>query len=471
MKPPRAKIPNLYWEFVGPEGAKVLLGRWKPGPSLRKRGFKNVAFWNDGPAFTADDCRAVGFETLLPLRHRLAGAPRPVPMEPSAAVRLARRMNALAREMARESAAEERKCAPRIHIADAPLSALAAEYRASDQFKALRPKTRESYASHLRALEATFGPEPPLAITAETILAHHGKAREKRGRTAANMDLQVLRVALNWAKKRDKWRALTPDRDQYTQLGVGGGAARLRVALPAEIDALMRAFDDPAAIYAAAQTPLGDRILRAAPEGGDAMMLMLYTAARVNDALSMRAEAFNGETIIYQPSKSLRKGEPGKILEIKVVAPLAARLADAARRRRAIFGAGDPAWPEIVIDAREKRPFWREEKSGVRRHKPFNALWRERAALAALIEPSIAGAGTDRLGRPLLALNAQDMRDTAVTRLVEADCTIFEISSWHGSDPKVILSLVRNYIEIGPARAAEAGAKLMASLERQGVAI
>ncbi|MEL7488922.1 MAG: hypothetical protein AAGJ87_17125, partial [Pseudomonadota bacterium] len=235
------------------------------------------------------------------------------------------------------------------------------------------------------------------------------------------------------------------------------------VGLAEELDALLVAFDDPAAIYAACETPRADRTAAPRPSGGDALMLLLWTAARVNDALSFTERAYNGETLIYRQTKTRR------VVEVPVLGPLADRLPAMQRRRRAQWG--DAAPDELVVNEDDGAPYWRLTAKGVRYHRPFNDLWRERRTLAGLIAPSLVGDGVDRLGDPLPAFNAQDCRDTAVTRLMEAGCDIFQIASWHGSDPKDILDLVKHYIAIGPDKAREAGDKLIAHARENGISV
>lgn len=467
MKRPRSKIPNLHARLVGPPDCKVTLWRWAPGPSMRARGFRAIDLWADGPAYTKGDCESVGFSEALPLRHRLKGSKNPKPMSFNEAKTLARRMNALAHDSAAPAAPTPR----RIVCAAAPLRALFTDFMASDDWNALRPKTRKSYQSHIGILNAIHGDNTPLSLTAQLIKDHYTERARASGPSAANMDLVVLRRCLNWAQKRDRWRGLLPGREDYSNLRTPTPKGRLRVALPNELNLIQRAFDDPGALYDELGTQAGERILTPRPSAWDGAMLMLWTAARVNDALGFSCRASDGTTLVYVPSKSVRADTPqGKTLTIPIQPPLAARLGDAQRRRRAMLGANADTG-HIVINEDDRRPYVRVTAGGISGHKPYTDIWKPYMALAGQFEPSIIGKAKDRLDRQILPLNAQDFRDTAVTRLMMAKCTIFQIAAWHGSEPKVILDLVKHYIEIGPEQAEEAGEKLMTMMSEQGWAV
>ncbi len=79
-----------------------------------------------------------------------------------------------------------------------------------------------------------------------------------------------------------------------------------------------------------------------------------------------------------------------------------------------------------------------------------NWRWNAYRALAGLITPSLIGIGKDRHGNRNLDFRAQDCRDTAVTRLVNAGLTDMQVASWHGSSPTVIRTLAENYIDLSP---------------------
>ncbi len=458
MKAPKSRIDNLTARLVG-RGDKKVLWRWNPGPWLRKRGFKGIDLWADGPIMTADELSAYGFTP--PVNLRLKGLQ---PMSKSAAEETARRLNAFTTP----AGAAKPPARPR---PPKSINKVFDEYLESSDAKRISPKHLQTTTSHLKFLRATFGPFEPRALTTELILAHVEDAETARGEHAAYKDAQHLRTALNWAQKQERWRGHLPEREVYSELGLQKPGARLRVDFPGEIDAMMLAFDDPHKIYDQIGVPQADRVLLPRPSGGDAMIAQLWTAARVQDALRLIEHALYGEKVVYRPKKTQKKklGREQAPLTIPALPILKARLEDAIRRKRAIFN-GPSNHLEIIINEVERAPYWSvSEKTGVASHKPYNDLWRERRALAASIVPSLGGGELDRTGLPIPALNAQDCRDIAVSRLAAAGCTLWELCAWHGSDPQHMLKLAKHYIEIGGGLAADGGEKLMKMCRNKGI--
>ena len=69
----------------------------------------------------------------------------------------------------------------------------------------------------------------------------------------------------------------------------------------------------------------------------------------------------------------------------------------------------------------------------------------------------------------LLELHFSDLRDTAVTWLAQAGCTIPEICSYTGHALGSATAILRHYLELGEPIAREAARKQLAWLEREGV--
>lgn len=238
----KRKGHNLTDRLVGPPDDKQVLYRWNPGPWLRKKGFKAVDLWADGPAFTLEDCKARGFSDIVPLRHKGR-----TPLAPSAAIALAKDLNAVAGDdVADRKTDADAAPTPRIVRRLKTFAELRKDYLASDEFKALSAKTRASYAHHLDQISRVFGPEPPAAITAEIIGQWWRAERDRRGESAAHKDAATLKTILNWAQKRERWTGLIPHREAYSNMGFAKPKPRLRVGLAEELDALLVAFDDPA---------------------------------------------------------------------------------------------------------------------------------------------------------------------------------------------------------------------------------
>ncbi len=467
MSKPRSKTNNLTWSLKGPKDNKFWLGRWNPGPAIRAKGYKGVDLWADGIAYTLEECKDKGFNELVELNHRGSK-----PLAPSLAIQLAEQLNAIALATPTKTQAEEEKkpnttrsvvARPRVKT----MNDLFTDYLDSDEFKAKGPSTRQGYESSIKHLRIVYGPERPKHVTAELIEEVFRTDRDARGHTTAHYAYVVLRLVLNWGHTKNRWASYLPARDTFNQLGLPKPAGRIRVAFPAELNAMMRAFDDPASIYDELDLPQAERVLRPRRSGGDALIMMLWTACRVQTSLTMIEDAYENGTIVFRPTKTAKT--TGVILEIPVLGALKQRLPEMIRRKRAIFQDVAP-FRELIIDETLKKPYWRQsKKSGIRQHKRFNDLWRERRALAGRIEPRLIGATTDRLGDTVPELNAQDLRDTAITRLTNAGADLWQLCAWHGSNPEHMTQLAQHYIQIGESHAAQAGEKLVKMVNAQGI--
>lgn len=465
------KTPNLTLRIVG----GVHLYRWNPGPALRAGGFRGVDFWADGPALTLADWRALGFETAVDDALRLK-SPRGAPLPPKGAARLAAAMTAAARDVM------ERR---RHGAASGPAGKTASPSRAANRAtidrlirdfldakaKTLPVKTIVNYRSHLAPILKAWGDECPAVLTKEIILDIRDTLAG-RGDHAAYKAVKTLQTALIWAAGRDRWRGgVMPAPEAYLRLGLSKPAPRLRVATPEEIDALILAFTDPHVIYAMKNTPVAQRTLTPRPSLADALVAMLWTAARVGDALDLHDGHLRREGgrdwLLYRQAKTRA------LVSIPVVGALKDRLPDMMARRRIVWRMRDMTAPEshapLIVAEDDGLPYRRARPSGLVDHRPFNDLWLEYRAVAALIEPSLAGGGVDPLGEPWLDFRPQDCRDTACTRLLDAGADLAEIASWHGSSVENVIRLIRHYVAIAPKHAAAAGDKLEAFRKKVGI--
>lgn len=459
------KTPNLTARTVIAGGEEVVLYRWNPGPALRRAGFKGVDLWADGPAMTAAEIAAKGFDAArFSLRHR---GRRPMALGPAA--KLARQLTAAARGRTSEARNADASAPPIVRrralktadLIDDYLKALAAAVAAGET----APKTAANYRAYAKSVREWIGAEAPAALTKETATVWLRAVKAKRGEHAALKSGAMLTRIFKWAEARDKWASLLPlDPRAYREFGLTKPAARLRVALPEEVETLLMAFDNPAALYAASETPLGERTLTPAPSMGDALVAMLWSAARVGDALSFREAHFASGRLVYRQAKT------GRICNLPVIEALAARLP--AMRARAAATRKDGEGDALIVNEEDGLPYWRARaKTALRDHRPYNARWTAYRALAGKKTPSLIGEGENALGERWTAFNAQDCRDTAVSRLALATDSIVELASWHGSDPEEIARLARHYIAVDPAHATRAGEKLAALCRQMEIAV
>lgn len=463
------RVPNLTLRVIGAGDVARHLYRWNPGPALRRAGFRGADLWTGGPALTLAEWRALGFEAPAfdGLRQKIG---RAEPMGPAEAAKAAKAMTLAAREtIARRRAGE---ATPRhAHAVISPaarrltLAALVADFLAAKE-KTLPAKTIANYRSHLKPVLAAWGDEIPAVLTKDRLDDLHA-ALAPRGDHAAYKTVKTLQTALIWAAGRDRWRGgVMPLPENYLRLGLRKPAARLRIATAEEGDALLLAFDDPhgAASCALPQHRGEARALAAGLRPrrsmGDALVMMLWTCARVGDALSLAPDNLSarggGDWLTYRQAKT------GAAVTLPVVGALKDRLPDIIARRRVVARAHgrEAASADPLILSEETGEGYRSLRpSGIEDHRAFNDLWNAYRALAALAVPSLAD------------FRPQDGRDTAVTRLLDAGGSLAEIASWHGSSVEAVIGLQKHYMRIDPHHAARAGVALGDWAKREGVKV
>jgi integrase len=321
----------------------------------------------------------------------------------------------------RQAKAQGRRAPPRARGRLYLVEDLFDDFFASAHFeKTLAAASRRDYRGKARAL-AGFDPElyvsPAAAIDKPIVLGLHERLWRVKGLHMANGMIAVLRAAYSHAEARGKVGA-----NPCLKLRLQAPAGRVRVATPAEVAALMAAADDPAA---------DDRPL------GDAVLIALYTGQRQADVLELEARNEDKGSIRFVQAKT------GARVKVRALPQLMARLAEIRARR------ADRA-PQIVFNPRTGKAF----KADDFRHR-FVAL-RARAAQAC---PSLA------------TLRFQDLRDTAVTRLALAGCTIPEIAAVSGHSLETIHAVLKHYLELGEAHADAGIEKLTQWMEREGVKV
>lgn len=465
---------NLAFRVVGGEH----VARWNPGPRLRAGGFKAFDLWaapGDGMAIA--DWRALGFDRPLTdeVRRKPAEKARAKPMAAGRAILIAAMLTEEAKRILRDGRNPDREgdqrnnaspMRPKKQALD--LNALFDDFLAASAKKELAVKTLVNYRVSLNAVRQWIGAETPAIVTREFLEEAISDFIRAHGAHGGRRSMQTLQTALAWAAGREKWRAVMPPRDNYSNLQLAKPPQRLRVGLEGEMETLLLAFDDPARLYAELETPAAERILTPRPSLGDGLVLMLWTCARVNDALSMTDRTIEGgRSIVYQQQKT------GTVVNIPILGPLAERLPAMQRRRRAVWQARrlNHDLAELVISEQDGRPYWREKASGERYHRPYNDAWNAHRDLAARAAPSLKGEGLNRLNKPNLEFRPQDCRDTAVTRLLEAGCELAELVTWHGSSVEEIVRLTKHYMEFAPSFATAAGEKLLKMAEARGMRV
>jgi hypothetical protein len=281
-----------------------------------------------------------------------------------------------------------------------------------------------------------------------------------RGLATANAVIRTLSAAISFGIRR----GLVPlAANPCEKLGMQSCAPRLRIAERADIAALVAAAD-------ALQRP----------EIGDAILLGVWTGQRQADRLQLQDEGLLNSRRIFRQQKT------GALVAIPESPALAQRLALAKERRASHV----ISWREFVINERDRRP-WKPDhyrhvfgaivvaaSAGVLMvdGQPVLALQAAKAKGALKYLPGLRGltaAEARRLNQAapdyLIAATAsldgfrdQDLRDTAVTWLALAGCTIPEICAVTGHEPQSATSILKHYLARHPELADHAIAKLVA---------
>ncbi|MBN8995916.1 MAG: hypothetical protein J0H94_11885 [Rhizobiales bacterium] len=359
-------------------------------------------------------------------------------------------------------------------LAPAPKSVakLLDAYLASADFKRLAPKTQADYEWKATAIRwkqiAEPGPEvteglsrrqaefakrawrndarkvrqpepiaiaPASSLTPAIVKTFFEYLERERGLSMALGTIMVLSAAFSWARLAEGWEIkVNPCHD-------------LDLPRP-EPRVVTWTFDEVRAAIAAADQ-LG------MPSIGDAILIGLFSGQRQGDILALVDKAGTNRTL----AERVADGEPMRLVQSKTKARVAvfaapdliARLAAAEARRKAraeesgVTLVGDVA----VVQNEKTGAAWTGDK--------FRRRFAEVRALAAKQVPSIAGR------------NFQDLRDTAVTWLARAECTLAEICSITGHSLQSATTIFKHYLELGEPFAREAIRKQVEWMEREGV--
>ncbi len=298
--------------------------------------------------------------------------------------------------------------------------ALWQRYLASPSWANLKPKTQEDYHSKANVFLAAFGDYHVKAIRKPHLYAFWEQLHRERGHTMANGVMTVVSSLFSYAE-RIGWRdeETNPAKKMQRQRP----PPRLVLYLPNELEALVLA---------------ADRI--GFPEIGDATVIALHSGQRLSDVLAMPPRLFEEHRI------NLRQFKHGALIDAPMTDVLQTRIS-AIRVRWQRLGVLSRDTIVARADGREHTP------------RSFNSAWRNVRAAAAIEIASVA----DK--------NFQDLRDTAVTRLALADCSMAEISAITGHTMQSINQIMRHYLVLQPEMADSAIAKLQAWIAKEGIAI
>lgn len=303
--------------------------------------------------------------------------------------------------------------------------ALYEAYIASPDFKRKKPSTQADYRSKAQLwLSDGFGDEPVAAITKAHMVGWWEQAYARRGHTMANGILAVARLMLSYGELRG-WR---PD----------GSNPALKLKRPRV---------DPRTVIWLPREPehsvaIADSI--GLPSIGDAIVLGLHTGQRLSDVLAFKDPHTDADRADFV------QGKTGAHVSVPYTDQLAARIETMRRRRRRGQVASLKIDGPLIVRDDTGTPYDRHS---------FNKAFRLVREAAAKEMPEIA----ERTYR--------DLRDTAVTRLALADCSVIQICSITGHEFQTVHQILRHYVKLDPKMADAAIAKLKTYMVAEGIAL
>lgn len=433
------RIPHVVWRDGRP--------RFEPGPALRAMGYKGRDLTHaDGGWLSLDEASRFSrdLQAELAARRERKAATGRMPPRPRASV----------------------AAGPMLTTVEALFDRWFAAGCAKVAGKRLAPASIASYRKFERVIRAerpSLWAGPAGALDKVICFNLYETVVERRGVASGAGAVRTLSAALSWGMRR----GLVPLAvNPCEKLGMVTPAPRLRVAEREAIALLVEA---------------ADRLGR--PEIGDAVMLGVWTGQRQADRLHLKDEGQLGGHRIFRQIKT------GAVVAIPESPLLAARLAAARERRKRLEEERRLAHLEVCINERDNRP-WKPDHyrhvfaaivasaaHGVAVVEGEQALLVEGAAGARAVKylPGVRAARRGEAARlqqaapawliaphqPLEGLRDQDLRDTAVTWLALAGCTLPEIAAVTGHTLDSITSIMKHYLARHPELADHAIAKLV----------
>lgn len=401
------RITHVAWRAGRP--------RFSPGPRLRALGFKgeDLRHGPRGPWFTPEEALAWARE-----------------LEPRVAAR--RAAVAEAAKAGRRKPAMPRRVGAALTVAElfdaffaSPRMTGEAETVGRRRQSAASPRTIADYVKKAAAL-AAFDPviyaSPADALAKRHVYDLYERLWAAKGLHMARGIVAVLSAAIGWGMRRGKLRR---EVNPCAALGMETPPPRQRALTPEEVRRMIAAAD-----------------LIGRPEIGDSIALGVWTGQRQNDRLALIDLGLVDGRRIFRQSKT------GALVAIPEAPELTARLARMRLRRK--------AWKivpaELVCNESARAAF------GVDHYRHcFAAV---RAAVVAGVKDA-AGAWLLEPTPALADARDQDLRDTAVTWLARAGCTVPEIGAITGHAHDTIHAILKHYLVEHPELAENAMHKLL----------
>lgn len=256
------------------------------------------------------------------------------------------------------------------------------------------------------------------------------KAEREHGLTSARLMVMLLSAAFSWGRTDQRWR-LKGDNPCH----------RLRLPTPPP-RVFVWTWESLLAFIAAAD----DLDL---PFIGDAVMLGVFSGQRQGDRLKLLDSALDDEMLAFRQAKR------GALVEIPQHVFLERRLTAGRERRRAL--PHTVIAPYVLIDETTGRAMSQD-----RYHSLFSRV-RAHAVERAQAE------GDNWMAVHLAAARDQDLRDTIVTWMVRAECTMAEVVSITGHSLRSIMSIMKHYLLVDRTLSVQAIQKVTGWMTKTGM--
>lgn len=448
-----------------------LLFRWGHAPRLRDRGIRPFDLFADGRPLTSADLAALGLPEGSPVPLHGDGRPmlfhgKAEPLAMKDAIRAARQLKDLLDQPVQspdtQKAGHSRPGGRNSHPSRPASSATKQRaftvgdliedfFRPASNPKLYRreDKTVASYRSWRAPVDEIFRDEPCHAMTEDLIEDWFHTMKADRGHRMAYGAYQLLRRAWNWGRKTHRLHELI-----WSEIDTPKPPMKLRIGTEDELAALLRACDDPAGL--AAELGLNDPavIPPARPELGDSIVLAVWTVQRAADVLAFTDYTIRSGRFRFITSKNDQKPD------IPITGPILKARLSALKARRQARGA---SCTHLVLHPTQDAPY------GQKKHGDH---FREARALAARLCPSLLGEGTDDWGQPIKSFTFEDCRDTGITRLLRAGCSIEQVASWSNhKDLNALRALASSYLDLTGEVSDQAGTLLEDHYGSKGIAV
>ncbi|SNZ20923.1 tyrosine-type recombinase/integrase [Cohaesibacter gelatinilyticus] len=281
-------------------------------------------------------------------------------------------------------------------------------------------KTREWYDNNIAVLEK-YDPDlwllPAISVTPVFAYNFYEKLRQDKGVHMSKAIISTIRPAYAWGVLKG-----------YVKINPFGN---LRVQTP------------PPRVRVGSIEEMKHLIATADKEGradiGDAILLGLCTAQRQNDRLLLKLEKRIEGYFLFRQSKT------GVIVQIPEIPDLIKRQQQAMERRTR----AQKQIPQFLINEKQSRKWGADGDT-------YRKAFRKICDKATETMPSLKG------------FRDQDLRDTSVTWLANAGCTVPEISSITGHSIENANKILRHYLAQTPEQANSAIGKLTSYLQEKG---